>query len=236
MTLVLAFAAGLLTILSPCVLPLAPIVVTGARAGDPRGPLMLALGLALTFGLAGGVLASFGIEIGGTRAVRLAAAAILVAVGAATLLPMASRHVGALAASAARDAGFPEHRFSAVRLFGQAGLGLVLAFVWAPCVGPTLGAAFAQASRGGSLPAVVATMAMFALGAAMMLLAAGFGLGLLASRGRRGMGRAALDGRFAYGLTLAIVGAAVILRLDREAEAIVVQAMPDWLVNFATRL
>jgi cytochrome c-type biogenesis protein len=37
-TLFLAFVAGLLTILSPCVLPLAPIVIAGARARGAAGP------------------------------------------------------------------------------------------------------------------------------------------------------------------------------------------------------
>ena len=60
----LVFSAGVLTILSPCVLPLAPIVVASARAKDPRGPIALGLGLALTFGLVGGILASFGVEFG----------------------------------------------------------------------------------------------------------------------------------------------------------------------------
>jgi hypothetical protein len=36
-TLILAFLAGALTILSPCVLPLAPIVIAGARAEDAWG-------------------------------------------------------------------------------------------------------------------------------------------------------------------------------------------------------
>ncbi len=54
LALPLAFAAGLLTILSPCILPLAPIVVAAARADDPRGPFALALGLALTFAVVGG--------------------------------------------------------------------------------------------------------------------------------------------------------------------------------------
>ena len=54
-TLALAFVAGMLTILSPCVLPLAPVVVASARSQDPRGPIALALGLAATFGLVGEV-------------------------------------------------------------------------------------------------------------------------------------------------------------------------------------
>ena len=64
LTFPLAFAAGMLTIFSPCVLPLAPIVVAAARARDPRGPMALGFGLAATFGIVGGVLASFGVEFG----------------------------------------------------------------------------------------------------------------------------------------------------------------------------
>ena len=70
----LAFVAGLLTILSPCILPLAPIVVAAARADGLRGPLALAAGLAATFAVAGGALAALGVEIGavgGLRASRL---------------------------------------------------------------------------------------------------------------------------------------------------------------------
>jgi cytochrome c-type biogenesis protein len=67
LALPLAFAAGVLTILSPCVLPLVPILAAVGRANDPRGPLALAAGLALTFGVAGGALAAFGVEFGAGR-------------------------------------------------------------------------------------------------------------------------------------------------------------------------
>ena len=70
----------------------------------------------------------------------------------------------------------------AAGLLGSFAAGIVLAFAWAPCVGPTLGAAFALAASGGSLAAAMATMFVFALGAALALLAAGFGLGKLAGR------------------------------------------------------
>jgi cytochrome c-type biogenesis protein len=77
-TLILAFLAEVLTILSPSVLPLAPIVIASARAEDAWGPLALAAGLALTFGLVGGSLASFGIEFGETGWVRTVSATIMV--------------------------------------------------------------------------------------------------------------------------------------------------------------
>ena len=86
MSFILAFVAGALSILSPCVLPLAPIVIAGA-VRDPRGPLALALGLALTFGVGGGIVASLGVAFAATNALRLVAAAIMVAAGLALLVP-----------------------------------------------------------------------------------------------------------------------------------------------------
>ena len=72
LTLPTAFAAGALTILSPCVLPLAPIVIASGRAQDPRGPLALAAGLAVTYGVVGGALASVGAEFGDSTLIRAA--------------------------------------------------------------------------------------------------------------------------------------------------------------------
>jgi len=75
----LAFLAGLLTIFNPCVLPLAPVVVAGAAARDPRGPFALAAGLALTFGIVGGLIASAGTELGDNAIVRTASALVMIA-------------------------------------------------------------------------------------------------------------------------------------------------------------
>ena len=83
LNLPLAFAAGTLTILSPCVLPLAPVVVASARSQDPRGPIALALGLAATFGIVGGILASFGVAFGDWDWARAVSAVIMIAIGAA---------------------------------------------------------------------------------------------------------------------------------------------------------
>ena len=60
----LALLAGLLSILSPCVLPLVPIVI-GAASGDHRyGPAALAAGLSLSFVAIGMFVATIGFSIG----------------------------------------------------------------------------------------------------------------------------------------------------------------------------
>ena len=51
--LLFAYAAGLLTLLNPCVLPLLPLIAAGAVARHPLGPLAMAAGMAVSFTLAG---------------------------------------------------------------------------------------------------------------------------------------------------------------------------------------
>ncbi|WP_292948438.1 hypothetical protein [Novosphingobium sp.] len=87
---VLAYAAGALTILSPCVLPLGPIVLGSAAQAHPRGPLALAGGLVTSFTLTGFLLATIGAASGFDGDwVRLTGAALLIAAGVALVVPAA---------------------------------------------------------------------------------------------------------------------------------------------------
>ena len=180
LNLPLAFAAGMLTIFSPCVLPLAPIVVASARARDPRGPIALGFGLAATFGVVGGVLASFGVEFGDSTLARAASAVIMIAIGAALLAPAIGEAIERRLGFVGRAADVMSERLPNAGLAGQAAAGVVLAFAWAPCAGPILGAALLIAAKGGSLAAAIATMTAYALGAASTLI----GVGYAAGRGR----------------------------------------------------
>jgi cytochrome c biogenesis protein CcdA len=233
-TLPLAFAAGVLTIFSPCVLPLAPIVVASARAQVPRGPIALGLGLAATFGVVGGVLASFGVEFGDSALARAASAAIMIVIGAALLKPAIGDAIERRLQFVGRAADVLRKRLPSAGLAGQAAAGVVLAFAWAPCAGPILGAALLLAARGGSPAAAIATMTVYALGAAGALLAVGYAIGRVAAKAR--FAWAGAGGRVALGAAFALIGALVLTGLDHHIEAVLVAAMPNWLTAFATAL
>src|SRR4030081_2550617 len=63
-SMLLAFVAGLFSVLSPCVLPLVPIVLGAAVAEHKLGPVALAVGLALSFTAIGMFVATIGYTIG----------------------------------------------------------------------------------------------------------------------------------------------------------------------------
>src|SRR5437870_4007108 len=78
----LGFVAGILTVLSPCVVPILPIILGSAVAVHRFGALMLALGLALSFVILGLFVATIGFAIGLDGAVfQLIGAGLLIALG-----------------------------------------------------------------------------------------------------------------------------------------------------------
>lgn len=232
-TIGLATLAGSLSILSPCVLPLVPIVLGAAAARHRLGPVALAAGLALSFTAIGLFVATIGFRLGFDGGViRIAGAVVMVAIAALLLLPaLQARLVLVLAPIGNRlDQSFSGLGDGSA---GSFGVGLLLGAVWSPCVGPTLGAASLLAARGEDLGSVALTMAAFGIGAALPLL----GLGLLSRASlmaRRD--RLLATGKFgkqALGVTLGLVGLFILTGIDRTLETWLVEVSPPWLTNLA---
>ena len=84
--LLVAMLAGVLTTLSPCVLPVLPVVLLAALQQHRYGPLALAGGMSLAFTALGIGIATIGFSLDiGSGAVRLAAALVMIAFGAVLL-------------------------------------------------------------------------------------------------------------------------------------------------------
>ncbi len=235
-TLALALLAGILSTLSPCVLPLLPIVL-GAAIGEHRfGPAALAAGLALSFVAVGLFVATVGFAIGLDQDVfRYVAAALLIVIGGVLLVP---RWQAQLAVAAGPISNWTQNRaggFSTQGLSGQFAVGLLLGAVWSPCVGPTLGAASVLAARGENLGAVAATMLAFGIGAALPLLLLGLVSREALLRWRDRMLNAGKNGKMLMGALLIAVGVLIVSGLDKRLETLLVEASPVWLTNLTTR-
>lgn len=232
----LAFLAGALSILSPCVLPLVPIVVGAAAARSRWAPFALAGGVALSFSLLGVFLATAGFALGmDSDFVRRAGGAALALIGVVLLTPSFQVKL----ASASGPVGdWANQKMSALQEAGPAGhlgLGFLLGAVWSPCVGPTLGAASLLAAQGRDLPHVALVMLAFGVGAASLLLALGLSSAAAFKRLRGQMRDTGLVGRAALGGALVILGLMIATGADRVIEAFLVSVSPDWLTRLTTR-
>ena len=235
-TLPLALLAGMLTVLSPCVLPLLPLVFGGAAGAHRLGPVALAAGLAVSFTVIGLFVATLGFAIGlDAEVFRLVSALMLAGIGIVLLSQILQERL-AVAAGPLSDrlnarfgGGAPSG------LAGQFGLGVLLGAVWSPCTGPTLGAASVLASQGRDLPQVALTMLVFGLGAGIPLLILGSLSRPLMLRLRSSLGTAGGGLKKALGLTLLVVGLLILSGQDKFLETALVNLSPDWLTRLTTR-
>lgn len=168
-TLPLAFLAGLLSFLSPCVLPLVPSYLAyvggsaggGDGAGTRRGAvlassLFFVLGFSLVFiglGASASLLGSF---LGAYRRELTIAGGLLIVFFGLVML-------GARLPLLQRDTRL---RFSGETRtpVGAVLLGMAFAAGWTPCIGPVLGAALTLAGTSGQLGVGVSLLAVYALG------------------------------------------------------------------------
>jgi len=232
----LALLAGLLTALSPCVLPLIPIVI-GTALGEHRfGPIALAAGLALSFVIIGLFVATVGFTIGLDQELfRSVAAVLLILVGGVLLMPRLQLQLASAAGPVGNWAQAHAGSFSPRGLGGQFAVGLMLGAVWSPCVGPTLGAASVLAARAENLISVALTMLAFGIGAALPLLAIGMMSREALARWRNRLLAAGSGGKVLIGMVLVAVGALILTGLDKRIEAVLVEISPAWLTELTTR-
>ena len=232
----IAALAGVFSTLSPCVLPILPIVLGAAATEHKKGPLVLAAGLALSFTAIGLFIAAIGFSVGLNGDVfRIAAAVLMVMIGAVLLVPQFSMQF----ATAAGPAGnWIEQRFggfSSSGLGGQFSLGLLLGAVWSPCVGPTLGAASVLAAKGENLGQVGVTMLAFGIGAGLPLVL----LGMLSREAlvewRTRLLSAGGRGKIVLGAVLVLSGVFVLTGFDKVLSGALVDISPEWLTELTTR-
>ena len=237
MTLILAYLAGLLTLINPCVLPVLPIVLASATARHRLGPVALAAGMSASFVLFGVGIAAFGRAVGlDAEGLSRIAAFGMIAFGGVLLLPRAGvLFQTATAGLAARaDAGIDQTADAG--LPGQAAAGALLGAAWSPCIGPTLGGAIALASQGESLLWAAAIMSAFAAGVSTLILALAFGARGILMRNRARAQAFAQRARPAMGLIFVAVGVAMLSGLTKIVDAWAIETLPYWLQDLSVSL
>jgi cytochrome c biogenesis protein CcdA len=168
-----AFLAGIITILSPCILPILPIVLSGSIGSGKRKPQGIVTGFVLSFTFFTLFLAllvkTLGISADVLRSISII---IILIFGISLLLPqfqilmekLFSRLSGRFAVKGVHD-GF----------LGGVVIGLSLGLIWTPCVGPILASVITLAATSDvSLAAFFITLA-YSLGTAIPMFAIMYG-------------------------------------------------------------
>ena len=166
--------AGLASVLSPCVLPVVPVVVAGAERKDPLRPLLVVTGLALTFMAMGAASSLFGaLLVGRTRSLEVAGSVIIMIMGFIVLFDV--------------NVFKRLYRLSNIRVnsegrFGGVVLGMALGLVWVPCIGPFLSSILAMVGTSGQLGRGIVLLGFYSLGLAIPMLVVAYSSHLLQNR------------------------------------------------------
>jgi cytochrome c biogenesis protein CcdA/thiol-disulfide isomerase/thioredoxin len=214
----LAYLGGILTIVSPCILPVLPFVFARADRSFARSTLPMLAGMAATFAIVATLAA-----VGGGWAVRAnaigrwAALVLLALFGVALLFPSVSdrltRPLVALGSRLSeRQPGQKDSIWSSVLL------GIATGLLWAPCAGPILGIIFTAAALNGASFSTTLLLLAYALGAATSLALALLVGGKVFARMKKSLG-ASERIRQVLGALVLLGVAAIALGLDTRVLA-----------------
>lgn len=226
-----AFLAGIVTIVSPCVLPVLPLLLSTSVEGGRKRPLGIVLGLAATFTVVtlGVTAAADALAIPATW-LRTTSIVMLLAFGLVMLVPQIGHAFERLASPVSRlvpasvmgGVGANRSGFGGGLLIGS-GLG----FLWAPCVGPIMGIIISLTALQGLTPQAVAITLAYSLGGSIPMLFIAYGARSLAARARK-LAPQSLRLRMALGGLTVLACVGILFGFDRKLQDTMTSAFPGW--------
>jgi cytochrome c-type biogenesis protein len=165
LTLGLAFLGGVLTVLSPCILPVVPLILGRALHSHRVGPLVLVLGLVSGFATAGSLLGFTSHWLSGfANLLRGFAIAALLLLGLLAMVPTWSYRLS-------RYWQLGQYwQVKRIGLWGEFWIGTQLGILWTPCAGPVLGSILVLAAVKQQVFASFVLLGIYGLGAGLPLL------------------------------------------------------------------
>jgi len=225
MTLVLAFVAGFVTVLSPCVLPLLPVILASAVQDGKWRPFGVLLGFVVSFAAITLLLATLVSSLGlHPDAMRVVSGVVLLVCGLFLAVPQLSHwfemRTGAVANLSAR---FPDHG----GFWGGIVLGAGLGLAWTPCVGPIMASVITLALNQTITGGAVAVTLAYALGTAIPMGAVIFGGRALVRRVSFLQRHTTLI-RIIFGSLLILAALLILTGFDRTIQTWLLIAFPEW--------
>ncbi|WP_055048112.1 cytochrome c biogenesis CcdA family protein [Devosia sp. A16] len=223
-TIALAFVAGVITILSPCVLPLLPMILATATQEGKARPVGVIVGFVLAFSAATLALSALVRLIGVPPDINRTLSAIVLALlglvlAAPGLQLQFERLASGLAGRAPRSEGSG--------FGGGLVVGLGLGLAWSPCVGPIMASVITLALNQSVGPGAIAVTLAFSLGTALPMAAVLLGGRQLVRRLSWFQSHAATIQRV-FGVVLLLTALAIWLGWDRNIQILLLEWFPSW--------
>ncbi|MFZ1721875.1 MAG: cytochrome c biogenesis protein DipZ [Microgenomates group bacterium] len=223
-----AFLAGVVTVLSPCILPLLPIILSSADGSGKQKPLGVVVGFVASFTFFTLFLSSI-VRLSGIPAesLRFFSIFILAGFGVSLLIPQVQAQIEMLIS---RFANLVPSTQNQTGFFGGLVIGLSLGLLWTPCVGPILASVISLAITGTvTAQAFLITLA-YAVGTAIpmfvIMLAGSTALQkvpwLLRNTGKI---------QKAFGVLMILTAIGIFFNIDRRFQTLVLEVFPNYGVG-----
>ena len=222
--LLLALAAGVLTVAAPCILPMLPILL-GASVGQTSRarPAFITLGFVVSFAVVALVFGAFAESLGASEEVlREIAIALLLVFGALMIFPHPFRLLAARMHGVVNRA----HAFGTGAGAGNMGgllLGMTLGVVWTPCAGPVLGSILTVVATSHDLAWSGLLLLAYAIGSGIPMLGIAYGGQYVTTR-VRSFARYTHRLQQAFGVAVIVIAVGLYFQYDTLVTV--------WLSNF----
>ncbi len=220
-----AFVAGIVTILSPCILPVLPIVLSGSVGGGHKRPLGIVTGFVLSFTfftlMLTAIVKATGIS---SDSLRIVAVVVIALFGISLLLPQTQVLLEKITS---KLSGFTPQTADKTGYWGGLIVGLSLGLIWTPCVGPILAAVITLAiTQTVNAQSFLITFA-YSLGSAVPMLGITYGSQSLL-KNVSFFNKYTAQIQRGFGVVMIITAIAIYFNVDRQFQTWVLQAFPQY--------
>ncbi len=225
--LLFAFLAGVVTILSPCILPVLPIVLSGGITGDKKRPFGIVVGFIASFSFFTLFLTSIVNRTGiSADFVRMASVGLIFFFGLTQIVPSLQ-----VVSEKILSRLIPQKNASSQHISPsfQSGflLGISLGLLWTPCVGPILASVIALALTGSVNGSAMAITIAYATGTAIPLLGVMMGGRSLFSKHSKLLANTPKIQK-AFGVIMIVTSLSLAFGLDRAFQTFIIQKFPNY--------
>lgn len=223
--IVFAFIAGIITILSPCILPVLPIILS-TTAGDGKSrPLGVVTGFIASFTFFTLFLSSI-VQATGIPAdsLRLVSILILAIFGLTLILPKAQLMIEQIFARLSR---FTPNTASKTGFRGGIIVGLSLGLLWTPCVGPILASVISLAITGTVTTTAIFITLAYSVGTAIPMFAIMYGGQSLLQKNRWILNNSSKIQKI-FGVLMILTAIGIAFNVDRKFQTYILQKFPNY--------